>query len=136
MKGIDVHMSQHIGKKLSALFQTLTTLTEDEREVRDDDDEEGGDQGQAAFLEAGVLVASAENSNNNGGAGTDVIASVARLNSPFEEQLPHLQVQMLVKNLCITSFLICFIVGSSHTRAGTTGRFWITDGTQLILVLS
>ena len=96
MKGIDVHMSQHIGKKLSALFQTLTTLTEDEREVRDEDEEEGGDQGEAAFLEAGVLMAPTENgnnnNNNNGGAGGGVIASVARLSSPFDEQLPHLQV--------------------------------------------
>ena len=37
MRGIDVHMSQHIGKKLSALFETLTTLTEDERGAKEED---------------------------------------------------------------------------------------------------
>ena len=37
MKGIDVHMSQHIGKKFSALFETLTTLTEDERETKEEE---------------------------------------------------------------------------------------------------
>ena len=56
MKGIDVHMSQHIGKKLSALFETLTTLTEDERGAKDDEEE--GEEG--VFLETGALVTTTE----------------------------------------------------------------------------
>ena len=45
-------MSHHIGKKLSALFQTLTTLTEDERGAKEEEVEEE-EESRGVFSEAG-----------------------------------------------------------------------------------
>ncbi|GLG98163.1 Uncharacterized protein GBIM_04765, partial [Gryllus bimaculatus] len=57
MEGVDIHLDVNVGKQLSALGHTLTTLTgsqEDEEQVRTDYDSDDADQpdGNAASLES------------------------------------------------------------------------------------
>ena len=75
MRGIDVHMSQHIGKKLSALFETLTTLTEDERGAKEED----------VYLEAVGPVAGGGGGGVHGEESGTVIIDLA---SPQDERHP------------------------------------------------
>ena len=100
MKGIDVHMSQHIGKKFSALFETLTTLTEDEREMKDEE----------AYLETGtgelIVGATAAAASSNTAEAREDGSTVVTLAlpqdlaspavTPVDEQQPVTQAQSVV----------------------------------------